>query len=131
MTTPQLAISCTASHHHAHEDSPMKTADTPSLFSTPALKKRRFQMLADLPVRAKLLLSYLAITALSASVIAFVSNRAVSATLTDNVNASLQNAAAQSGLAVGSTLERQVGALQAFSLNTAVQDSVEAADRLG
>jgi methyl-accepting chemotaxis protein len=108
----------------------MKTADSPSLFPTPALKKRRFQMLTDLPMRAKLLLSYLAITALVASVIAFASSRSVSGALTEEVGASLQNAAAQSGLAIGSTLERQVGALRAFSLNTAVKDSVEAADNL-
>ena len=108
----------------------MNTADSPSLFPTRALKKRRFQMLADLPVRAKLLLSFLAITALSASMIAFFSNRTVSAKLTEDVGASLQNAAAQSGLAVGSTLERQISALQAFSLNKAVKDKVEAVDRL-
>lgn len=107
----------------------MKTADSPSLLPVSTLKKRRFQLLADLPVRAKLLLSFLAITALSASMIAFFSNRAISATLTQDVGASLQNAAAQSGLAVGSMLQRQASALQAFSLNKAVKYKVEAVDR--
>ena len=57
----------------------MNTADLTSLTNTAALKPLRFQMLADLPVRAKLLLAFLAITAISASMIAFFSDRTTSA----------------------------------------------------
>src|SRR5688500_2424942 len=103
----------------------MNTADSTSL-SPAALKPLRFQMLADLPVRAKLLLAFLAITAVSASLIAFFSARTTSANLTETVGATLKNAATQNGLAIGNALERQVDALKAFSLNKALKDGVEA-----
>jgi methyl-accepting chemotaxis protein len=104
----------------------MNTADSTSLANTAPLKPLRFQMLADLPVRAKLLLAFLAITAVSASLIAFFSARTTSANLTETVGATLKNAATQNGLAVGNALERQVAALKAFSLNKALKDGVEA-----
>src|SRR5215213_4598552 len=104
----------------------MNTADSTSLSNAAALKSPRFQLFANLPVRAKLLLAFLAITAISASMIAFFSDRTTSAYLTQNVGRSLQNAATQNGLAVGGTIERQVSALQAFSLNKALKDGVEA-----
>ena len=103
----------------------MNTADLNSLSNTPTLKPLRFQMLADLPVRAKLLLAFLAITAVSASMIAFFSARTTSANLTETVGATLKNAATQNGLAVGNALERQVAALKAFSLDKALKDGVE------
>src|SRR5947208_2512487 len=103
----------------------MNTADSVSL-NTAALKPLRFQMLADLPVRAKLLLAFLAITAVSASMIAFFSARTTSANLTETVGTTLKNAATQNGLAVGNALERQVAALKAFSLDKALKDGVEA-----
>jgi methyl-accepting chemotaxis protein len=103
----------------------MNTADSTSL-NPAALKPLRFQMLADLPVRAKLLLAFLAITAVSASMIAFFSARTTSANLTETVGATLKNAATQNGLAVGNALERQVAALKAFSLDKALKDGVEA-----
>src|SRR6266508_2634248 len=104
----------------------MNTADSTSLTNTMPLKPLRFQLLADLPVRAKLLLAFLAITAVSASLIAFFSDRTTSTYLTQNVGRSLKNAATQNGLAVGGTIERQVSALQAFGLNKALKDGVEA-----
>src|SRR5215213_2089277 len=103
----------------------MNTADSTSL-SPAALKPLRFQMLADLPVRAKLLLAFLAITAVSASMIAFFSDRTTSTYLTQDVGRSLKNAATQNGLVVGGTIERQVSALHAFSVNKALKDGVEA-----
>src|SRR3954470_15538997 len=103
----------------------MNTADSTTL-NPAALKPLRFQMLADLPVRAKLLLAFLAITAVSASMIAFFSARTTSANLTETVGATLKNAATQNGLAVGNALERQVAALKAFSLDKALKDGVEA-----
>lgn len=106
----------------------MNTADSTSLSTAAALKSPRFQMFANLPVRAKLLLAFLAITAVSASMIAFFSDRTTSAYLTQNVGLSLKNAATQNGLAVGGTIERQVGALQAFSLNKALKDAVAASN---
>jgi methyl-accepting chemotaxis protein len=106
----------------------MNTADSTSLSNAAALKSPRFQLFANLPVRAKLLLAFLAITAISASMIAFFSDRTTSAYLTQNVGRSLQNAATQNGLAVGGTIERQVSALQAFSLNKALKDAVEASN---
>ena len=104
----------------------MNTADSTSLTNTAPLKPMRFQLLADLPVRAKLLLAFLAITAISASMIAFFSDRTTSTYLTQDVGLSLKNAATQNGLAVGSTIERQVSVLQAFSLNKALKDGVAA-----
>nr|MDQ2997521.1 HAMP domain-containing protein [Chloroflexota bacterium] len=104
----------------------MDTADSTSLTNPMPLKPMRFQLLADLPVRAKLLLAFLAITAVSASLIAFFSARTTSANLTETVGANLKNAATQNGLAVGGTIERQVAALKAFSLNKALKDGVEA-----
>src|SRR5215211_1252523 len=104
----------------------MNTADSTSLTNTAALKPLRFQLLADLPVRAKLLLAFLAITAVSASMIAFFSARTTSANLTETVGGTLKNAATQNGLAVGNALERQVDALKAFGLNKALKDGVEA-----
>ncbi len=104
----------------------MNPAKSTSITSTAALKPARFQMLADLPVRAKLLLAFLALTAVSATMIAFFSARTTSANLTETVGATLKNAATQNGLAVGGTIERQVAALKAFSLDKALKDGVEA-----
>ena len=67
----------------------MNTADLTSLTNPAPLKPMRFQLFADLPVRAKLLLAFL-ITAVSASMIAFFSARTTSAHLTETVGAQPQ-----------------------------------------
>jgi methyl-accepting chemotaxis protein len=104
----------------------MNTADSSTLTNTPTLEHRKSQLFANLPMRAKLLLAFLAITALSAGLIAFFSVYTTSTILIPEIGAALKSEATQNGLAVGGVLDREVSLLQAFSLNKIVQDSVAA-----
>lgn len=106
----------------------MDVVNSPPRADAPALASGRSSPLANLPIRAKLIATFLLITAISAGVITYFSARTVSDQLTAEVGASLKNTATQSGLAVGDFLNRQVGQLAAFGLSKIVQDEVEKAN---
>jgi anti-anti-sigma regulatory factor/HAMP domain-containing protein len=75
-------------------------------------------------LRTKLILAFLAVTALSVSAVAFLNNRATSAELTAVAGNTLHQEAATEAQAVGDLLARQVNTLQAFGLNKFVQDQL-------
>ena len=106
----------------------MDVVNSPLRVDAPAVASGRSSPFANLPIRAKLIVTFLLITAISAGVITYFSARTVSDQLTAEVGASLKNTATQSGLAVGDFLNRQVGQLSAFSLSKIVQDEVEKAN---
>src|SRR3954466_15390981 len=81
---------------------------------------------ADRSLHTKLILAFLAVTALSVSAVAFFSNRTTSAELTAHAGSALHQQAATRAQAVGDLLARQVDTLQAFVLNKFIQDQVAA-----
>lgn len=102
----------------------MDTVNSPPMPSASKPERGRFPILSDLPLRAKLLLVFLIITALSASSVAFFSDQTTTAGLTTDVGAALKNTANQSGLTVGEYLNRQISLLRSFGLSKIVQDGV-------
>jgi len=75
------------------------------------------RIFTDRSLRTKLILAFLALTALSVSAVAFFNNRAASAELTSVAGNTLHQKAAIEGRAIGDLLARQVSTLQAFGLN--------------
>jgi len=84
------------------------------------------RIFTDRSLRTKLILAFLALTALSVSAVAFFNNRAASAELTSVAGNTLHQKAAIEGRAIGDLLARQVSTLQAFGLNKFIQDQVAA-----
>lgn len=90
-----------------------------------SIRGSRGSPFANLPLRLKLMLMFLIMTIASASIIAFFSERTITAELTTNAGAAMQNTANQSGLAVGDFLDRQISLLESFALSKVVQDEIE------
>jgi hypothetical protein len=80
-------------------------------------------------LRAKLLVAFLAMTALSVGTIAFFINQATQPALANDIGESLHSLATLKAQAVGDLLTRQIDTLQSFGLSKLVQDGVEDADK--
>ncbi|GAB4436549.1 MAG: hypothetical protein Fur0044_33580 [Anaerolineae bacterium] len=74
----------------------------------------------------KLMISFIAMSVVSVTAIAFLSSDASRTALTREVGAGLKRLAESQALVVGNLLDRQVDALQTLALNRNLQDSVNA-----
>jgi methyl-accepting chemotaxis protein len=90
-----------------------------------AASRRIFHLLSDRSLRVKLILAFLAVTALSVGAVAYFTSRATQTELTKGVGDSLHNLARIKAQSIGELLTRQIDTLQAFGLSKVVQDKVE------
>src|SRR5437868_10245432 len=103
----------------------MSNPAIPSSFEPTVTSRRIFHLLSDRSLRVKLILAFLAVTALSVGAVAYFTSRATQAELTKGVGDSLHNLARIKAQAIGELLARQIDTLQAFGLSKVVQDKVE------
>jgi hypothetical protein len=99
---------------------------TTTPIETPARSHNPLQLFANRSLRAKLILAFLAITALSVGGVSFFTNRATQDTLTTQVSANLHGLAETRAQTVGNLIDKQVDLLESFGLSKVVQDGVEA-----
>jgi anti-anti-sigma regulatory factor/methyl-accepting chemotaxis protein len=93
--------------------------------NTPKRQRVRWSF-ADRSLQTKLILAFLAVTALSVSAVAFFSNRTTSTELTTQAGSALHQEALTQAQAVGDLLNREVDTLRTFSLDKFIQDQVAA-----
>jgi signal transduction histidine kinase/CheY-like chemotaxis protein/HPt (histidine-containing phosphotransfer) domain-containing protein len=107
----------------------MRTFPDPLLADASRPRRGLLRLFVDSPLYAKLLLTFLAMTALSIGTVAFFTNQATEAALAADVGQRLGDLATLKAQAAGDLLTRQIDTLQAFGLSKLVQDGVEAADK--
>ncbi len=106
----------------------MDAANPSSLTTAPLAKPGRSWLLANLPLRIKLLLAFLVMTTLATSAVAFFSDNSIRSSLTADAGERLQGQTQELALGVGNLVQRQVDLLRAFSLNNIVQDGIKQAN---
>ncbi len=102
------------------------TQTTATAAPGPALP--RGGLFADLPLRFKLMLMFLILSALSSMAVALFSDRTSSQELTSSAGETLHTTATQAGISVGNLLNRQIGLMQSFALSQVVQDGAAKAN---
>src|SRR6266508_4075529 len=107
----------------------MRPLPTSPLVNGIGSQRGLLRLFADSSLRTKLLVTLLAVTALSIGTIGFLTNQTTQAALADDVGDRLHDLATLKAQAVGDLLTRQVDTLQAFGLSKLVQDAVEEADK--
>ena len=83
---------------------------------------RRF---SDLSVRVKLVMTFIALAAITIALVAVVSNRIIAAELIRQVSGEVEARAAARAVEVGDGIERNINVLQTLALNNLIQDAVE------
>jgi GAF domain-containing protein len=75
----------------------------------------------DYSLRTKLIIAFILVSAMSVSVVAFITNRITQNELTANVQQSLAGQANLTAFAIGDELDKQVDELRAFALNEVME----------
>jgi anti-anti-sigma regulatory factor/HAMP domain-containing protein len=102
--------------------------EAPSHAHDPTIPKMRsvWWIFAGRSLQTKLILAFLAVTALSVGAVAFFSNHTTSAELTTQAGNALHQEAVTQAQAVGDLLARQIDTLRTFGLDKFIQDQVAA-----
>jgi two-component system cell cycle sensor histidine kinase/response regulator CckA len=98
----------------------------PDLIHTSSSEAKWKAWLNGIPLRAKLISTFLILSALTISVLAFVSNRTTTRTLNEVIGEKLHSLATSKAYAVGDLLIEQINAVEALSIGTAMHDAVVA-----
>src|SRR5262245_4660752 len=104
----------------------MKVAPSRAPDQTTPQTRSQWRSFADRSLQVKLILAFLAVTALSVGAVAFFSNQTTSAELTVQAGNALHQEAITQAQAVGDLLARQIDTLRTFGLDKFIQDQVAA-----
>ena len=93
------------------------------------MKKQLFRLpqFRNFSLRTKLIVSFVAVTLISVSIVGFLSNRITSAQITDQTGKNLLSVADGNAREISSSLDNSIVVLQTLTFNKFMQDTVQAA----
>jgi len=106
----------------------MTAASSPLFKRFVSIKLAFRSLLSNLSIRSKLSLAFVGVTVLAVGLISFFGSRVTRDKLLLEVGTNLKTQATVQGLTIGETLDHQVLLLQAFSLDSLIQDDTAQAD---